>query len=133
MSPAVRRGLLVVFAVSAIGIGVWCYFAPAHWYATFPGFGLTWLPVLGPFNEHLVADVGAFYLGFGVLSLVAARRPADTVLAGWGWVVFSVLHLVYHLRHLHMYSLRDQVLNVVVLSLFVVMGAALLVPQRKRA
>ncbi|WP_424186421.1 hypothetical protein ACOBQX_01040 [Actinokineospora sp. G85] len=54
------------------------------------------------------------------------------MLAGWGWLVFSVLHLGYHLRHLHMYSLRDQVLNVAVLSLFVVLGAALCVPRRKQ-
>ncbi|MEV2231814.1 hypothetical protein AB0H69_25060 [Streptomyces phaeochromogenes] len=44
------------------------------------------------------------------------------------WLVFNVLHLSYHMQHLGMYGTRDQVLNVVTLTLLVLSSAALLVP-----
>jgi hypothetical protein len=48
------------------------------------------------------------------------------------WWVFSVPHLACHLLHLDMYDLIDQVLNVVSLSYFVVVGAVLAAPWRAR-
>ncbi|MCG8920733.1 hypothetical protein L6E12_33750 [Actinokineospora sp. PR83] len=133
VTAAVHRALLLVLAVVAVFIGGWAYFAAAGWYATFPGLGMNWLPRLGPYNQHLVKDVGSFYLGFAALSLAAAWRPRNTALvaaAGLAWVVFSVPHLVYHLQHLDMYDGVDRVLNVVSLSAFVVAGALLLVRPR---
>ncbi|MYS18773.1 hypothetical protein GTW78_00490 [Streptomyces sp. SID4948] len=112
-------------------VGVWAFFLPASWYRAFPGFGRHWLPVLGPYNEHLARDVGALYLALAVVTLSAARRAGDGRLAGTAglaWLVFGVPHLVFHLRHLDMYGSADQVLNVVALGWFVVVGAALLVP-----
>ena len=133
MTATVQRVLLLVLAVVAVSIGGWAHFAAAGWYATFPGLGMSWLPRLGPYNEHLVKDVGSFYLGFAALSLAAAWRPRNTALVaatGVAWVVFSVPHLVYHLRHLEMYDGVDRVLNVVSLSAFVVAGALLLLRPR---
>jgi hypothetical protein len=120
-------------ALAALGayVGVWAYFATESWYRSFPGAGLHWLPVLGPYNEHLSKDVGALYLALMVLSLSAARLPSNTPLVqatGLTWFTFSVPHLAYHLQHLDMYGRRDQVLNVVSLGLFVVAAAALLLP-----
>ena len=133
MNTAARRVVLLVLAVVAAWVGGWAHFTPQGWYAAFPGFGMSWLPRLGPFNEHLVKDVGAFYLAFAALSLAAAWRPRETGLVaatGAAWVVFSVPHLVYHLQHLDMYDGVDRVLNVVSLSAFVVAGALLLLPPR---
>ena len=123
-----RRAVLLALTVLAIYVGGWAYFATESWYRSFPGFGLSWLPVLGPRNDHLASDVGAFYLALAALSAVAARWSGDTRLvraAGLTWLVFSVPHLIYHLRHLDMYGTRDQVLNVIALVLFVVAGAVL--------
>jgi hypothetical protein len=133
MTTTARRALLLALAITAVVVGTWAYFAPAHWHATFPGFGRHWLPVLGPYNEHLVKDVGGMYLGLMALSLAAATRPADTFvvrIAGTAWTVFNVLHLTYHLQHLGMYQPSDQILNVIALSLPTLAGAALLLPAR---
>ncbi|MCS7478624.1 hypothetical protein ACFFQW_13635 [Umezawaea endophytica] len=133
MTTSSRRVVLLLLAVVAASVGCWAYFAPVHWYDTFPGFGHRWLPVLGPYSEHLVKDVGAAYLGLTALSLAAAWRAADTYvvrIAGAGWTVFNVLHLAYHLQHLGMYQPVDQVLNVVALVSIAIGGAVLLLPAR---
>ncbi|MEU5689779.1 hypothetical protein DEJ48_14835 [Streptomyces venezuelae] len=135
MSTSFRRLLLALLAVTGGAVGGWAYFAPRNWYDTFPGFGHHWLPVLGPFNEHLVKDVGAMYLALAALSAVAALRVENVLavqLAGLAWLVFSVPHLIYHLQHLDMYTGVDKVMNVVSLSLFVLAGAALLLPGRNK-
>ncbi|WP_329129352.1 hypothetical protein OG552_03090 [Streptomyces sp. NBC_01476] len=131
MNITFRRVLLLVVAAVGAYVGVWAYFLPTSWYRAFPGLGLHWLPVLGPYNEHLARDVGALYLALAVLSLSAARWARDNRLAavtGLTWLVFSVPHLAFHLRHLDMYRTSDQVLNVLALGFFVVAGAALMVP-----
>jgi hypothetical protein len=135
MSVSARRVLLLVLAALGAYVGIWAYFLTRSWYRSFPGFGLHWLPVLGPYNEHLAKDVGALYLALTVLSGCAAYWARDrrlTAVTGLTWVVFSVPHLVYHVRHLDMYGAVDQVLNIVSLGFFVVAGAALTVPAGER-
>lgn len=123
-----RRAILLPLAAIGAYVGIWAYFLPRSWYRSFPGFGRHWLPVLGPYNEHLSRDVGALYLALGVLSLSAARWAADgrlSAVTGLTWLVFGVPHLVFHLRHLDMYGPADQALNVVALGGCVLAGAAL--------
>lgn len=136
MTTSSRRAVLLVLAVTAAFVGFWAYFASESWYATFPGFGRHWLPVLGPYNQHLVKDVGAMYLGLTALSLAATWRAADTFvvrMAGIAWFVFSVLHLIYHLEHLGVFEPVDQALTVISLSLFVIGGAVLVLPAKTSA
>ncbi|MEO6090747.1 MAG: hypothetical protein ABIQ18_47360 [Umezawaea sp.] len=131
MTTTARRATLLVLATTAALVGTWAYSAPEHWHATFPGFGHHWLPPLGPYNHHLVKDVGALYLALLALSLAAAWRAADTFtvrLAGTAWTVFNSLHLVFHLQHLGVYEPVDQALNVITLSLVTIAGAVLLLP-----
>ena len=89
-----------------------------------------WLPVLGPFNEHLSRDVGGLYLALLVLSAGALWRVRDAymvrLIAG-AWTAFSLPHLLFHLRHLSMYNTRDQILNVVTLGGTLLIALALLV------
>lgn len=128
-----RRALLVVLLLTGLVTGLWAYSAPMSWYSTFPGFGLSWLPQLGPFNEHFVKDVGAFFLGFAALSagaLVMAANEGVVRLTAAAWLVFNTLHGVYHLQMLHMYSTRDQILNAIVLGALWTVSAVLLVPSR---
>ena len=42
--------LLGILALTGTVTGAWAYFAPRHWYDTFPGMGMSWLPQLGPYN-----------------------------------------------------------------------------------
>lgn len=130
----VQRVLLAILAVSGIVVGPWAYFAPRHWYDTFPGMGLSWLPQLGPFNEHFVKDVGAFYLGLTVLSVVTFVHITNVTLvrvAAATWTVFNLLHFIFHMQMLHMYEPRDQVLNAIVLSAVLLISAALFIPARR--
>ncbi|WP_345641079.1 hypothetical protein [Streptomyces tremellae] len=131
MTVSARRVLLLVLAALGAYTGGWAYFLTGSWYRSFPGFGLSWLPVLGPYNEHLAKDTGALYLALAALSCCAARWAGDrrlTAVTVLTWLVFSVPHLVHHLRHLDMYGTTDQVLNGVVLGFFAAAAAALAVP-----
>lgn len=136
MKLLLDRISLVVIGLTSVYVGVFAYFATEAWYATFPGFGLRWLPQLGPYNEHLAKDAGAAYLSFAVLSLVAlayVRGQVVVRLVGAALLTFNLLHFVYHLTMLHMYEPRDQVLNVLVLGLTVVLSVVLVVPSRQAA
>ncbi|WP_046300736.1 hypothetical protein [Mycobacterium sp. P7213] len=136
MNLTAHRLCLIVLTIFGLSLGLWAYFAPLHWYTTFPGMGMTWLPVLGPYNEHLVKDVGGMFSGLGVLSALAVyylRNRAVVVITGVSWSTFNLLHLIYHLGMLHMYGPRDAVLNAVGLSLLLVVSLALLIPTRTSA
>jgi hypothetical protein len=109
-SPRLARAALWLTAASAAGVGAVAAFAPRTFYDDFPYAG-HWVDRLPPYNAHLVSDVGAFYLGFGlVLGWAAATLQRQLVLAAcWGWILFSVLHLVFHARHLEGFGTGDAV------------------------
>ncbi|MGR3870808.1 hypothetical protein ACUXZZ_19705 [Streptomyces graminifolii] len=131
MNTGIRYVSLGLLAVVSLYTGLWAYFSPSGWYANFPGLGLKWLPQLGPYNEHLVKDAGSMFLALACLTVIALRQVRNTRLVqttGAVWLVFNVLHFSYHVQHLDMYGTRDQVLNVVSLSLLMLLSAVLLVP-----
>ncbi|MET0702358.1 MAG: hypothetical protein ABWY93_22110 [Mycobacterium sp.] len=135
MTKTLNRILLAVLALVATITGVWAYVAPRSWYDSFPGLGLSWLPQLGPYNEHFCKDVGAMFLALLVLSVTAIfcidNRAVVRITAA-SWLTFNVLHWWFHMTMLHMYNTRDAVLNVILLSALVLISAALLVPIRAR-
>lgn len=136
MTVTLRRVLLWITVLGAAFVGFWALFAPSLWYDEFPGLGLRWLPPLGPFNEHLTRDVGALYLGLGVVGLAAALRPTDELLvrvAAAGWFVFSLPHLIFHLGHLGMYGPLDRILNIVTLGFYALMPIVVALPLRRPA
>jgi hypothetical protein len=135
VSVTTKRVILLALAAIGAYVGVWASFMPRSWYGSFPGSGRHWLPVPGPYNEHLARDVGALYLALAVLSLSAARWAGDgrlTTVTGLTRVVFSVPHLAFHLRHLDMYGAADQSLNVMTLGGCVLAGAVVMLPARTR-
>ena len=71
-------GLLGFFVLFGLGVGGWQTLAPASFYTDFPGAGRHWVSVDGPYNEHLLRDVGQGNLALGVVALVA-------LLTGGGW------------------------------------------------
>ncbi|WAJ42930.1 hypothetical protein OK015_16900 [Mycobacterium sp. Aquia_216] len=135
MNPILCRLCLFVLTLSGAFVGCWAYFAPLSWYNTFPGMGMRWLPVLGPYNEHLVKDVGGMYLALTALSastlVYLSNRPLRIVTAV-SWTTFNLLHLIYHLQMLRMYGARDAVLNVIALGGVLLCSAALGVPARSK-
>ncbi|WP_307817794.1 hypothetical protein [Nocardia acididurans] len=93
--------ILGVLTFQAFFVGLWATFAPESWYNSFPGLGMRWVRGDGPYNHHLAADVGAFFLALGAITAVALWYR-DSVLAraaGLGWLVFGVPHFIYHLLH----------------------------------
>lgn len=121
-----------VLAVTAVYVGVWAELAPRSFYDSFPGFGRHWVSAAGPYNEHLVRDVGGLYLALLLVSGWAVVRSRGEIfaLAGCAWLVFSVPHFVFHMFHLDGFGAVDKVGNVVSLGGTVVLGALLLLPTR---
>ena len=98
--PGRVRTLLWLLALSAAALGLQAEFSPRSFYDDFP-FGRGWVAMSGPYNEHLVCDVGALNLGLFVLTLGALLLATRAVarLTAATWFVWSVPHFVYHLRH----------------------------------
>ncbi|MGW6743600.1 hypothetical protein ACWGDX_23250 [Streptomyces sp. NPDC055025] len=135
MNTKIRYASLGLLAVVGLYTGLWAYFSPKGWYENFPGFGRSWLPQLGPYNEHLAKDDGAMFLALAVLAVITLRYVRNNrfvLTTGAVWLVFNVLHLIYHMQHLDMYETVDQILNAVLLSALVVLSLLLLVPSPTR-
>lgn len=95
------RIALGYLAVVALQIGIWAQFAPRSFYDDFPGLGRTWVSVDGPYNEHLVRDVGGLYLALGVVIVAAMVTLARALVATASLAVLAsgVPHAVYHMTH----------------------------------
>jgi hypothetical protein len=128
-SPLAVRVGLVVLAVAVGEVGVWAAFFPRSFYAHFPGAGHVWVAVDGPYNQHLVRDVGQLELGLAVLFAVAAAtgaRPLVRAVLAVS-VLPGTLHLAYHVAHIHdLHKTADKVGNVTSLALIVALPLALL-------
>lgn len=134
MISPLRRACLALLALSGAFVGVWAGLLPRSFYDDFPGFGRKWVSSDGPFNEHLVRDVGGFYVALAVLAALAlVRRDGPTTrIVGAVWTTFSVPHLAYHAHHLGAYELVDQIGNVASLGGTLAMSVYLLVPGPSR-
>ncbi|WP_431280253.1 hypothetical protein [Leifsonia poae] len=87
MNTPFRRVLLAITIALGIYVGVWAQFFPEQFYRSFPGFGLHWIDLDGPFNEHLIRDVGSAYLGLSAASIVGVfhRSALPGRVAGVAW------------------------------------------------
>ena len=134
-SPGLYRlGMLVLAAIQS-AVTAWALVSPRGFHDNFPGAGHRWLPPLGPFNEHMIVDYGAFTLS-GVAALVAGaivleRRAVQVALVAW--LAGATPHLIYHLTALEPYPLADGLANVIGLGLYVVLPLGLLVGIRRSA
>ena len=128
-STLVVRIGLGVLAVSGAVLGVWAGLAPRSFYDDFPGFGRHWVSVDGPYNEHLVRDVGWLNLALTVVTVWAmvtlARSLVLAILVGW--LVVDLPHLVYHAANLDGLSTGDGTAEIISLALGPAIAAALLV------
>ncbi|MBF6288491.1 hypothetical protein IU457_20155 [Nocardia cyriacigeorgica] len=130
------RIILWVLTIQGIVVGAWAVVAPRSWYTGFPGLGMRWISADGPYNHHLAADVGAFFLALAAVT-GAALYYGDSLLArvaGLGWVVFGVPHLIYHLVHKPAeMGAGSFVLSVIAAALLPILGlAAILVAPAER-
>ncbi|MET0865879.1 MAG: hypothetical protein ABWZ98_16230, partial [Nakamurella sp.] len=135
MQRPVTRVILVAMALFGFIPGAWAAIAPESFYWDFPKIRSAWVSSDGPYNEHLLRDIGAFFLALGVLALIAAisGRLLAARLAGAAWLVFGTVHAAYHFSHLHVYSESiDQWLNVVSMVGSIAMAVAVLIIPGRR-
>jgi hypothetical protein len=93
------RVALAYLAVVSLEIGVWAQFAPRSFYDHFPGLGRAWVSVDGPYNEHLVRDVGGLNLGLAavvIIAFITLSRPT-IIAAAAATLLYGVPHLIYHI------------------------------------
>ncbi|MGR0221320.1 hypothetical protein [Agromyces sp. ZXT2-6] len=128
----IHTAALALTAAIAFFVGGWASFAPAAFYDSFPGVLGQWVSTDGPYNEHLVRDVGAMYLALGAASVAgfAWRSPAVLRLLGLAWTVFGTLHLWYHATHLDHVTADAAIGTVVSLTFSLGLGILLLIPAR---
>jgi len=129
-----RLHLIALTASSALGlfVGRWAYFAARGFYDSFPGVLGSWVSVDGPFNEHLIRDVGAMYLALaaaGIGGLIWRDAVVNRVL-GLAWTLFGALHFAYHALHLGHMSMESAVGEMVALGVSLLLGILLLIPER---
>ena len=118
MNLHLKAILALLLALSAASIGAWAEFWPRAFFRSFPVSGHSWVSGLGPYNEHLVRDFGGLYLAMAVATSCAikADSPEAYRSVGAAWLTFALLHLVFHLHHLDVFSAPDVVGNVLVLG-----------------
>ena len=126
------RAVFAYLALQSALIGVWALMAPRSFYDDFPGAGRAWVAVDGPYNEHLVRDVGALNLAILVVFALAAFRPSRDLirLAAGVALVWGVPHLLYHAANTDGLETGDVVANLGGLALFVGLPISVLVGAR---
>jgi len=122
------RGALAFLSLGELAVGIWALVLPRSFYEDFPSSGREWVSTLGPYDEHLVRDVGEFNLAFGVLLALAAiladRRLVQVSLVAY--LVYTVPHFVFHLTQTHAFSMADNLAQLVSLGFQVALPVAIL-------
>ncbi len=122
--------LLGGFVLFGLIIGLWQAVFPASFYADFPGMGHHWVSPDGPYNEHLLRDVGLGNLAVGTVAIAALLTGAVWVAraVGLAVVVMNLPHQVYHQVHVSVLpTVTDQVLQSISLAAVSLAAVALLV------
>ena len=117
---AIARTALALVALENALVAVPAIVAPRAFYDDFP-FGASWISMLPPFNQHLISDVGGFYLAFALLFAWAAIRLRRTLVVplGLAWSAAAVIHFVYHVLHLDGWDAGDAIAQTAGLALVV--------------
>ena len=131
MNTFLARRIAWALAASAAYVGVWAMAWPHSFFTAFPGFGQAWVAPLGPFNEHLVRDVGGLYVALLVVSVwAAAKGDAGALRAlGCAWLAFGLPHIGFHVTHGQGFSTVEWAASLTPLTL-AALGAAMLVLLR---
>jgi hypothetical protein len=132
MKSLITRVALWILAAEAAAVAVPALLAPRYFYDSFP-FGASWVDMLPPFNQHLISDVGGFYLAFALLfgwAAIALRRSLIVPLCV-AWAIAALVHFVYHVTHLDGWDVADAIAQTVTLALVLALPviAAVVAPR----
>lgn len=127
----VQRVCLVILTAASCVVGFWAQLLPRSFYDDFPGMGRTWVALDGPFNEHLVRDVGGLNLALAIVAASALLFHSQLVarIAGAGALVYGLPHLLYHATHVDAFGTGDAAAMIVSLTLTVIAAALVLAPN----
>jgi hypothetical protein len=117
----------------SLEIGVWAQFAPRSFYDHFPGLGRAWVSVDGPYNEHLVRDVGGLNLAIAavfIAAIITLSKPM-IIVSAIAALLYGVPHLVYHIAHTDRLGNGDIAVSLGGLALFAAVPVGLLVVSGK--
>ena len=100
--PATVRLGLWAMALFSLLAGIQQQFVPRSFYDHFPGFGMQWVAVDGPYNEHLLRDLGGANLALAVVILFAIAQPMKGLVraVAAAMLVAQIPHFIYHASHL---------------------------------
>jgi nucleoside-diphosphate-sugar epimerase len=118
--PATVRLGLWAMALFSLLAGIQQQFAPRSFFDNFPGFGMHWVSVDGPYSEHLLRDLGGANLSLAVVTLFAIARPTVGLVraVAAAMLIAQVPHFIYHAAHLDVLPTSlDRVLQTTALSL----------------
>jgi hypothetical protein len=90
------RGFYIVASALMLGNGAWMLAAPGSWFFGLPAD----LPDTGPFNAHLVRDLGTAFTVMGLALAWAARNPSRARGVHLGVTAFLVGHALVHVGEL---------------------------------
>lgn len=127
MGWGIRLGLLLL-AAPVLPIGLWALVSPRSFYEDFPAAGRHWVSALGPYNEHLISDVGAGYLALGVMLVLAGMLLQRTLVrvSLVAWLAFAIPHFAFHLTTFDTFSFADNLASLGGLGLAVLLPLVLL-------
>jgi hypothetical protein len=135
MRDTTTRVLLIIIGIGNAVVGLWAAIAPQSFYDDFPGAGRHWVAVDGPYNEHLVRDVGVLNLALAAIVVAVLLRPERylVMVVAAAELVYSAPHFLYHLAHLDIFESGDKVALMVSLGVSVLAPVALLYRSSRRS
>jgi 2-alkyl-3-oxoalkanoate reductase len=131
--PVVVRIGLWLMALFTLLAGIQQQFAPRWFYDNFPGFGRRWVSVDGPYNEHLLRDLGGANLALAVIIVFAIARPTIGLVraVAAALLLAQVPHFIYHAAHLDILATPlDRVLQTASLGLTLLIPLLVFVAAR---
>jgi 2-alkyl-3-oxoalkanoate reductase len=125
-SPWALAGISYL-ALTGFLVGFWAQFAPRSFYDAFPGGGFAWVSLDGPFNEHLVRDVGGLNLALALFAVISLGKPRVWAsVFGLVSLVYQLPHVIYHVWHINSIpTTLEQILQTLTLTLAVLIAAGL--------
>ena len=82
----------MVLGALALANGLYMLAAPRSWYLAVPGVTTT-----GPFNQHLIRDIGLIYLLMGTMFLAGTAKLGSRVLLWGAPTLWLCGHALFHL------------------------------------
>ena len=131
--PRALRTVLWVIGLTNVLVGAWAQLFPKSFYTDFPGGGRHWVSPDGPYNQHLVRDVGGLNLALALVTIVAAVTLAPVIVraAAVAALLYEAPHFLYHATHLSPFGAFDKTAEMASLGIAVVLPvAALLLAPR---